>query len=75
MSETVNVRWEEIDKFAVSPQGPCRMKLRNGRTLGITGIQQKNISGRLGTHNTPERRMIDELNALLQQRVSPPATR
>jgi hypothetical protein len=75
MSETVNLRWDEIDEFKVSAQGPCRMKLTNGRTLGITGIQQKNISGMLGTHNTPERRMIDELNALLQERSPRPTTR
>ena len=71
MSETVNLRWEEIDGFEVSAYGPCPIKLTDGRTLRITGIQQKNISGMLGTQNTPERRMIDELNALLKERMRP----
>ena len=65
---TVQLRWDEIDGFEVTPYGPCQIGLKDGKRLSMTGIQQKNISGMLGTQNTPERRMIDELNALLQAR-------
>jgi hypothetical protein len=71
---TLLLRWEEIDRFEVVPFGACPIRLRNGRTVLMTGIQQKNISGMRGTHDTPERRMIDELNALLHQRSPPTAT-
>jgi hypothetical protein len=69
--QTVQLAWEEIDGFEVAPYGPCQIRLKNGESVSLTGIQQKNISGMLRTQDTPERRMIDELNALLEERVRP----
>jgi hypothetical protein len=69
--QAVDLRWEEIDTFELAATGPCQIRLKDGATVAMTGIQQKNISGMLGTQNTPERRMIDELNALLEERGRP----
>jgi hypothetical protein len=72
----VQHRWtRRRRRFEVVPFGACPIRLRNGRTLLMTGIQQKNISGMLGTHDTAERRMIDELNAPLEERSPPTGPR
>ena len=68
LKNTLDLRWDEIEHFEVARFGACPIRLKNGRTVLMTGIQQKNISGMLDTQDTPERQMIDELNAVLAER-------
>lgn len=64
---TTELRWDEIDLFEFGPRGMSSIRVNDGRTIAMNGIQQKNITTILNKQDTPERRMIGELNALLAE--------
>jgi hypothetical protein len=62
---TVRLRWSEIARFELKPYGACLVKRVQGRSVGIFGIQQTAWAAQRRKADTPEARMIAELNALL----------
>lgn len=68
---TTDLAWEEIREFKLSPVGASLVGLKDGRWVGITGIEQTNWAFMTKRQNTPERRMIAELNELLREHGGP----
>jgi hypothetical protein len=64
---TIDVRWDEIREFRLAPVGACLLGLKDGRWVAIGGIEQTNLDGMTRRQDTPERRMIEELNDLLRE--------
>jgi hypothetical protein len=62
---TVRLGWSEIARFELKAYGACTLKRVHGRSVGIFGIQQTAWAAQRGRTDTPEARMIAELNALL----------
>jgi hypothetical protein len=64
---TIDLPWDEIREFKLAPVGACLLGLKDGRWVAISGLQQTNLDGLNGREDTPERRMIKELNDLLRE--------
>lgn len=64
---TTEMEWEEIREFKLSPFGASVVGLKDGRWIGLTGIEQTNLAWLRKITDTPERRMIDELNEILRE--------
>lgn len=67
MLSSKSLAWQDIEGFELSRFGASVVRLKGGGVVAIVGIEQTNIAGLLKRKNTPERRMIDQLNALLAE--------
>lgn len=67
MSRTRHLKWGQIQEFKLSPVGACLIGLKDGRWVGIIGIEQTNWAWLTNRHDTPERHMIDDVNQLLRE--------
>lgn len=67
MLRTTDLEWGQIREFKLSPVGACQIGLKDGRWVGITGIERTNLAWLKNRQDTPERRMIAELNELLRE--------
>jgi Bacterial PH domain len=67
MLRTTDLEWDQIREFKLSPVGACLIGLKDGRWVGIIGIEQTNWAWLTKRRDTPERRMIGELNELLRE--------
>jgi hypothetical protein len=47
--------------------GTCRISLKDGRWVGITGIEQADLAWLTRRRSTPGSRMVKELNDLLRE--------
>jgi hypothetical protein len=70
MLSNTDLAWDTIREFKISRVGACLVSLNDGRWVSITGIQQTNLAGMIDRQDTPERRMINQLNALLLEHGS-----
>ncbi len=68
MLRTTDLEWDQIREFKLSPVGACLVGLKDGRWVGIIGIEQANWAWLTKRRDTPERHMIEELNELLRER-------
>jgi hypothetical protein len=68
MLRTTDLEWDQIREFKLSPVGACLIGLKDGRWVGIIGIEQTNWAWLTKRRDTPERHMIEELNELLRER-------
>ncbi len=67
MLSTTDLAWQQIKEFKLSPVGACLIRLKDGRWVSIIGIEQTNLAWLTNRQDTPERRMISELNELLRE--------
>jgi Bacterial PH domain len=67
MLRTTDLEWGQIREFKLSPVGACLIGLKDGRWVSIIGIEQTNLAWLTRRQDTPERRMIVELNELLER--------
>lgn len=67
MLRTTDLEWGQIREFKLSPVGACLIGLNDGRWVGMIGIEQTNLAWLTKRRDTPERRMIAELNELLRE--------
>ena len=67
MFKTTHLEWQQIREFKLSSVGACVIGLEDGRWVAVIGIEQTNWAALTRRHDTPERRMIEELNELLHQ--------
>lgn len=70
MFRTVDLPWEQIREFKLSPVGASLVGLKSGRWVQLTGIEQTNIAFLRKEQDTPERSMIAELNELLREHTA-----
>jgi len=68
MLRTTDLEWDQIREFKLSPVGACLIGLKDGRWVGIIGIEQTNWAWLTKRRDTSERHMIEELNELLRER-------
>jgi hypothetical protein len=64
---TTDLEWSQIKEFKLSPVGACLVGLKDGRWIALIGIEQTNWAWLTKRQDTPERRMIAELNELLRE--------
>jgi hypothetical protein len=67
MLRTTDLEWGKIREFKLSPVGACLVGLKDGRWIATTGIEQTNWAWLTKRQDTPERRMIAELNEFLRE--------
>jgi Bacterial PH domain len=67
MLRTTDLQWGQIREFKLSPVGACLIGLKDGRWVGIIGIEQTNWAWLTKRQHTPEKGMIAELNGLLRE--------
>ena len=67
---SIDLPWERIDAFELSPYGASRVALKDGRRILLTGIEQSNWAFMTNKRDTQERYMIDELNRLLHKHAA-----
>ncbi|HTD08367.1 MAG TPA: PH domain-containing protein [Solirubrobacteraceae bacterium] len=67
MLRTTDLEWDQIREFKLSPVGACLIGLKDGGWVAIIGIEQTNWAWLTKRRDTPERRMIGELNELLRE--------
>jgi hypothetical protein len=67
MLSTTDLEWGQIREFKLSPVGACLIGLKDGRSVGIIGIEQTNWAWLTKRRDTSERHMIAELNELLRE--------
>jgi hypothetical protein len=73
---TYVLAWDEIEEFRLRSYGSCVVKKRDGGLVAMFAIQQTNWANIRNKTDTPERAMIDELNAsLVAHRTAGPAGR
>jgi hypothetical protein len=65
MLSTTDLEWGQIKEFKLSPVGACLIGLKDGRWVALVGIEQTNLAALTKRRDTPESRMIAELNELL----------
>jgi hypothetical protein len=63
---TTRLSWPDISSFEFRAYGSCAIKLLDGRSVSIVGIQQSAGAARRGTPDTQAARQIAQLNALLE---------
>lgn len=66
---TARMPWSSIERFEYSDGGPCLVRLKSRRTLGITGLQATNIS-RMKRGPVPEQQWIEQLNRITEERTA-----
>jgi hypothetical protein len=64
---TTDLEWGQIREFKLSPVGACLIGLNDGTWVALIGIEQTNLAWLTKRRDTPERRMIAELNQLLRE--------
>jgi hypothetical protein len=63
---TIRVTWERIDRFElVQRNGKTRIVTTDRRSVYPWGVQEWNWASTLGRSDTPERRWVEEWNAML----------
>ena len=67
MLRTTDLEWGQIREFKLSPVGACQIGLKDGRWVSIIGIEQTNLAWLTKRRDTPEGRMIAELNECLRE--------
>jgi hypothetical protein len=67
MLRTTDLEWRQIKEFKLSPVGACLIGLKDGRWVALVGIEQTNLAALTKRRDTPESRMIAELNELLRE--------
>lgn len=67
MLSVTDLTWDQIKEFKLSPVGACLISLTDGKWISITGIEQTNLAWMTNRMDTPERRMIAELNECLRK--------
>jgi hypothetical protein len=67
---STRLRWDEIRRFVLEDQGPCRIERVHGSSVKVFGIQHSVWAALRRSRRTPEAAMIDELNRRLDDRRS-----